>query len=341
MPQRATTTPILDLELAVPGVQQRWTPVTNMTFWSMLFGLGFWAVLFLNRFVFWSHPLRTLITLLVTHCVTCVIHECGHATAAILVGHRLISFRAGSLSVVRRNGDFRVSFNWKNVLAGGAVIAVPPLASTRRWRLIVVLACGPLTQFLLLLSIVAGWRFWLQEAPTLCLPAFWVSLTFLVGALIPREMGATVSDGGRLLQLLRTCQAPALCAAVELFGRAIRGQLRANKDPRLADLAATCGPYAVDRHAGRMLAYQWAFACDDRDRAAAYLESALAACGDMSIAARAGLFQTAAMFQFVRHNAAAARVWLTRAKEEAASTEAAPSVLLSLQDRRGSPTRTA
>jgi hypothetical protein len=330
-----TRTPILDQVVPVPCLEQRWNSASNLTCRAVLINVGLWTVVVLNGIVLRANPLWTLVVLILADTIACLLHKCGHAIAAILLGHRLISFRAGAISLVRRRHGVQFTFEWKKFLGGGAVGAVSPPGGVRRWRLFILYACGPLTSLVTLGFLIMQWRAWLQLAPAWFLPLVFVSTTSLLTNLIPQETGGTLSDGARLLLLLHRDHALAVCAVVDLLGQVNRGHRPANWDPARVALAATCSRYNSDRFIGNLLAYRWACACADRDRAAGYLESVLSVCTAVNPAVCRPLFRMAAALQVTRRNFGAARVWLERANEPAPIRNAGlvPSVLLSLSDR--------
>ena len=116
-----TRTPILDQVVPVPGLEQRWNSVTQLTCRAVLITVGFWTVVVLNGIVLRANPLWTLLVIILADLIACLLHECGHAVAAILMGHRLISFRAGAITLARSRRGLRLTFDWTKLVAGGAV----------------------------------------------------------------------------------------------------------------------------------------------------------------------------------------------------------------------------
>lgn len=310
-----TCTPIPGPVLRVGSVDWRAISAADVGLGGMVLALGFWAVVAFNTAVVRNTPLATLLAIVATFCIADVVHECGHAAAACLLGHQVVALRAGPLSLTRRNDGWVIRLDWRQCLGSGAVTSLPPRQGARRWRLVAIFAAGPITHLAAIVWLAFGWRFWLRVAPEWCFPVLFVSMACLAINLAPHQTGLMVSDGARLLQLSRSDAAAAHCAALELFGRAYRGELGSNLDPALADLAATCGPYALDRYGGNLLAYGWAAACGDWKRAETYLESALAAAVELPLPKGAQVFHTVALVRVSRRNGVPRRVWLERVRQ--------------------------
>ena len=331
-----TRTPIPGSVWRVAFADWRFPGAAEMGIGPLLLGLGFWSVMGINLLVLRSRPFETLLLLAAIHCIACLLHECGHAAASLLLGYQVAGIRIGPLHATRRKKGWGVRLDWKQSIDGGCVMSVPPRRGVSRWQVVAIVAAGPLTHLAALLWVALGWRFWLRVAPDWCVPILLVSAAGLAINLAPRRSGLIVSDGARLLQFLRAEPAAAHCAAYELFGRAYRGELRVSHDPALADLAASCGPYALDRYGGNLLAYGWAAACGDWTRAAAYLDSALAAAEELDLPRGARVFHVVARAHVRRRTGAPPDVReCVRQLHVTSRTDLVGHVLLSLRDRLG------
>jgi len=138
--------------------------------------------------------------------VTAVLHESGHALAAIACHMRLLGFNVGPFQWLKRDGRWRFQFKASGIL-GGAVHVVPTNPDQPRWQDICMIAAGPLTNictgpiFLWAALHAQGTRY----QPVWFFFALMASFAFLVAAfnLLPfRTATGSYSDGARILQLL-------------------------------------------------------------------------------------------------------------------------------------------
>ncbi len=142
-----------------------------------------------------------------------VLHELGHAAAALATGAGISYVRLGSGPPIARRRVFGVliELNWPTM--GGRVGLRSSDIYSHPIRLILFLAGGPAANLLLLLGAMARWPDWSRDAlsleqPHVVLAFILANLYLLVWTLLP--IRARQGDGQRVasdgLQILRTIQ---------------------------------------------------------------------------------------------------------------------------------------
>lgn len=139
------------------------------------------------------------------------VHELGHVLAGRLVGFRFQALTVGPLMWEREAG--RIRFRWnRNLNAyGGLALCIPPDSHRLVARFIGFTAGGPLASVLLALAGGLGYRYGVPAGPSFAnyvLEFFWLmclTLSALIAliTLVPMRSGGFLSDGARMLQLLR------------------------------------------------------------------------------------------------------------------------------------------
>lgn len=164
-----------------------------------------------NIFGYWIVVLGGLVAL---SPITILIHEAGHAAAAIGVGRCVYRINIGIGAPFRtiRLGQTEIVFGRDQ--RGGYVLALPK-ATDSRWREACMVAAGPAANFAAMLALapLSGALYGTGQSPWGTVGSVVVASSTVsnalagIGALIPmyvRVEGARwVSDGRRLLQLLR------------------------------------------------------------------------------------------------------------------------------------------
>jgi hypothetical protein len=87
-----------------------------------------------------------------------LIHECGHALAALACRWRIVVFAAGPIGIQVPNGNFALVPREFRRDRGGWVITVPTSpGADRAWRWSLILASGPLASLLLGAAALTAW----------------------------------------------------------------------------------------------------------------------------------------------------------------------------------------
>lgn len=136
-----------------------------------------------------------------------IVHELGHAAVGLVLGMKLLGFRAGPLHWQLRQGKWEFEFQRKGIaFAGGGVRVVPTDLRQPRWQELCMIAAGPLANVWLGLLITgllfvpgalprSGWEFFTMTST--------LSLVAAMTNLLPfRTKEGAYSDGARMLQLL-------------------------------------------------------------------------------------------------------------------------------------------
>jgi hypothetical protein len=166
--------------------------------------------------------------------IATLVHESGHTLAGWLAGYRLVVYNVGPLALSFRDNHWRVRLNWSWQTAG-LMSAVPVTDGPTLWRDVAMLAAGPLAGFGLTAVLVAGFgnpfmdlpsRGWVFLSDNLAETTAFLSLIVSAASLVPytAKIG-TVSDGGRILMLLRNDPRAAPWNGIRrLHGAIINGQ---------------------------------------------------------------------------------------------------------------------
>jgi hypothetical protein len=132
------------------------------------------------------------------------VHEVGHAVAAKALRFRILIFAIWPLIANRRKRGWRIS-RFRGTRLGGFVGVYPNGTDSLRWRFLGMVAGGPGASLLAAaLALVAIWQFRLAPWPHEALAVF-AAMSGLTGlmSLIPATITAAMSDGARILLLLR------------------------------------------------------------------------------------------------------------------------------------------
>jgi len=233
-------------------------------------------------------------------------HETGHLLGAWLAGLRILYFAVGPVSMARERGGWR--FGWSRVLrSGGAVIASDPSGGRNiRWRLLGMVATGPLASLALPVVCFAVVRLVLDRSSPFVMPGLWLgllSLAFGVVAIVPMQSGRFFNDGARIVMLLSGGpEAERWCAYAVLFGASTEGRRPRDWDPALVRKLTVPRDGSFDDVGASLLAYYAALDAGRVEEAGALLDHALAHHAAWPPAFRSTLFLEAAYFE-ARHRA--------------------------------------
>jgi hypothetical protein len=254
-------------------------------------------------------------------------HEVGHLLGGWLAGFRFLLLIVGPLRLERTGNGLRLSLNRSLALAGGLAAALPTGSERLRQRTALMVAGGPLTS---LLTGVPALLFSLPlselQAKTGVLAAWgahalltfgFTSIGIALITLVPGKTSGFLTDGARLLQLLRGGPTAERDAALSALGAASQaGQRPRDRDGALLDQALAledASPFTTFAH---LLASARALDRDEPALAHRHLSQALALASALPPTVRPLLALEAAWFEAaVRGDAAAGRRWLAAAGE--------------------------
>ncbi|HEX8392835.1 MAG TPA: hypothetical protein VF665_10805 [Longimicrobium sp.] len=176
----------------------------------------------------WTLPVIVPLALFLAFAVIAV-HEAGHVAAGVAAGMRFSLFAAGPLRIDRDPGTGRIAvrFNRTPAFWGGVAGCIPPDGNRIRQRLAWLVGGGPGAS-LLLAAMAGGLALGVPLPPLARFAAGMLgALSAAIGlaTLIPMRTGGFMSDGGRLLRLVRGGPAAERdAAALALVARANVGE---------------------------------------------------------------------------------------------------------------------
>ncbi len=135
------------------------------------------------------------------------VHELGHLIAGLAVGFRFSIFVIGPVLIERSPaGSIVVGWNRVPALFGGIAGTVPTRPEGLRWRFAIVIAGGPFASVLLALGAALVLQWFSVPQGLLRTELGWLRLlssAIFLGTAIPLPNGPFVSDGLRLLRMVR------------------------------------------------------------------------------------------------------------------------------------------
>ncbi len=250
--------------------------------------------------------------------VSVALHEVGHLLAGRIAGCRIHLFALGPIRLRWEGRSPRLSFNWADRVAGGFVVASPPMRRSVILPIAVLIAGGPGLN-LLLASFALGLYQAVPKGGALRQPSLLFAIISLLTALIalnPFRRGLA-SDGLRLWRLWRGGPPAERDAALfTLTGLDHRG-VRPARWP--ADLLARClepADASTDEAAARIMAYYAALDRGEPVTAAVHLERAIAVIEKQPRSVRAPYYLEAAFAAaFIHADADRAEAYLRQAED--------------------------
>jgi hypothetical protein len=220
------------------------------------------------------------------------IHETAHALAGVAVGFRFNSLRIGRVQFDR---PFRISlYRGRGTGSGGWASLFPVKQDRLVPRTVAMLLAGPVSNLisigmLLLLPYSKG-----------MFSALFIFISLLLGVmnLIPFRARAVISDGGRILMLLRNrARGERWVAMLKLLEELRSGVPPEKMTPAFIARAVAIEDKSPDTVVAYALAYAAAFWQRRDDEAAQALETCLRHCSLAAPSQRQGLMGDAAIFQ--------------------------------------------
>lgn len=220
-------------------------------------------------------------------------HEVGHLLGGWFVGFRFTLLVVGPVRVERSAaGRIRMRLNKDLASAGGLAASVPADQHDLAGRFARVVAGGPLAS--LALSMVCGAFAFSMDQPSLLRATLasmaGLSLAIFFATAAPMQTGMYLTDGARLLQLLRRGPASVRDAALLTAGAANTiGTPVAAWDRQTIAKMLTPEDGSIFELQGRWYAYMWLVAHGALNEARVHLERALAITGGLPTAMRTSL----------------------------------------------------
>jgi len=193
--------------------------------------------------------------------ISVVVHEAGHAIAAVVEGFKLLVFAVKPFKVYRTKECWRLGWLGKNQLSG-FVSAVPRSTVRLRQRTIILVAGGPIASLVLGGAILA---FAVLAQRTL--PAWLHTQLIMIGACslflgfvnaIPRANPQVATDGHRLRMLLRASTESECYCAILLIAAASYGGLRPREwDTSLMERLPGPTDGSPDNRVAQAIRYNW------------------------------------------------------------------------------------
>jgi hypothetical protein len=182
--------------------------VTVLSLVAQIAALLFWTRWALTQHLLSRHGFTWIILVAIASIAATLVHECGHALLAWCFEMGFLSFCAGPLHAIKREGKWTFKFHPAGLIgSGGSVGAVPTRRDPPRWEEIVMIAAGPAAN--LLVGTAAIWAVlndrWASYSQTWELVAYTGAFCLIAAILnlfpFLSEDGG-YSDGARILQIV-------------------------------------------------------------------------------------------------------------------------------------------
>lgn len=289
-------------------------------------GIGAGIGTFIKRYVphssFHLTPLQTfwlIIFTLLSIFIVLLIHECGHLLGGRLVGSRFFLLIVGPFKLIRTQQGVRLGWNTNIGASGGLAVSLPSNNEQLPRKMLITTLFGPLTS--LLFALVAAmfaflFRAYLIVTGTLAITTALSFVIFLATAIPTGTRGGFMTDGKRVLMLLRGGQAAERWAALAALQLAwIAGQRPRDWDASLLQQVMMLQNNSLDDITANTLAYYHGLDTGDSIAAQTYIERLQAAYATIPSLVRPTIALESAFFEaYYQHNAEAARAWFAQGK---------------------------
>jgi hypothetical protein len=237
-------------------------------------------------------PVLYFFALLAAMFIAVAIHEIAHALVGAMVGFHFNSLRIGRLQFDR---PFRISlYRGRGTGAGGWASLFPVKQDRLILRTVVMLLAGPVSNLVsVCLVILLPYS---KGVPSV----YFLAMSLLLGLmnLVPFRSRTVISDGGRILMLLRNrARGERWLAIMKLVEELRTGVLHENLTPGFLAKAVAIEDNSPDTVVAFALAYGAAFWQRKDDEAARALETCLRHANMAAPAVRQALMSDAAVFQ--------------------------------------------
>ena len=235
-----------------------------------------------------------------------VVHELGHLVAGLCTGYRLVSMEFGVIAI---RPPFRITVQRARRAGADAMTAMVPVhVRNLRWRALVMILGGPLA------NIGSAFAVFLLDPKLGVFAVLFILLSLIVGGgnLVPFRSRAVLSDGKRILLLLRRDgRGERWLAIVQLAADMRKGVEPRDLRPDLIALAVAICDESPDTTLAHVIAYAAAWDRSTEAETAQLLETALRYSNFAGPALREGIFSDAGVFQARKRKCQQlAREWL-------------------------------
>lgn len=220
------------------------------------------------------------------------IHESAHAVVGVLAGFHFNSLRIGKLQFDR---PFRISlYRGRGTGAGGWASLFPARHDKLILRTVIMLLAGPLSNLISVgLLSALPYRKGMFSASFI-----YISLLLGVINLLPFRSRAVISDGGRILMLLKNrARGERWLAIIKLVEEMRQGVPLENLSPEFLAKAVAIEDKSPDTFTAHALAYMAAFWQRKNDEAAQALETCLRYSNLVAPSQRQSIMIDATVFQ--------------------------------------------
>lgn len=255
--------------------------------------------------------------LALTFWLAVALHELGHVAGGVLARFHFLLYTAGPLRIERDGFEapLRLGLNREINVLGGMAVLVPTEYHALRQRLAVLIAGGPLAN--LLVAGLAWLGFGLAGPALLKLAlgtlAVLSGFLFLVAS-VPSRAGGLVSDGARLLRLLRhDAESRREAAMFPLLGMMMAGAPPRSWPAELVGAALQPTNGSFEECQAALLAFYHALDAGDVAAAGRHVDCALALIGTCPPGVRPAFYVEAAFYEALyRRDAERAKEHLAR-----------------------------
>jgi hypothetical protein len=281
-----TLTPILDRTIPLPQLTKNTDPqrvigivlgiTVGLVAVLLEFGksLGPWITKEISNAVFWPRDGGQLFLLVFDLAagffLATAIHEVAHILVGVRVGFRFNSLRVGLLQI---DWPFRISlYSGQRTMAAGWAAMIPVKTDALAWRTVVMISAGSAANLFSGLTVL----FLPFSMGSFSFSFVIVSLFFGFLNLLPLQKGPELTDGKRILMLLRSRECGERLAALVKLSAALKEgvpseNLSADSLARAVAVKDN-SPETVHAYA---LAYGAAYYRHENEKAAEYLETCL------------------------------------------------------------------
>jgi hypothetical protein len=244
------------------------------------------------------------------------VHELGHVLAGVAAGFRFSSLRVGRLEIHRgfRLARYRGSGAGSGGWLGGWANLVPIWSESLRWRALIMIAAGPAAN--LLSALAVG----LAPLAMGTFSGFFLIFSAILGLgnLVPMRNRAVLSDGRRILMLLRNRElGERWLALMRLLAEIVEGVPSEALPADFVAKAIAVRDNSPDTVTAHSIAYSAAFWRHQDAEAARCLETCLRYSSFTAPPVREALMSDAAVFQARRRgDPGLASQWLAAMPEK-------------------------
>jgi len=337
---KRSATPILDLQRSVPLPQDGITPggllkavpaalglialfalvmvllfthQTHIPSWLATLGVSIGGIM---ETIFSNGVVVAVVVPLGVPFLATLIHEVGHATAALALRWPVQEFRIVPFSLAKAKDGWKLNVSW-NLKPQALVIAEPLPFARYHVKQSVLAFGGPAANLLSCVLVVL-----LDPGPhaplghAICW--FFLAWSGFLGFvnLLPIHTRGLELDGYSVFLVGRNRQALAVrIASLRLHDHVVSGMSASSCNRRWLALTESSGKASQYNRVGLWLAYAYWSEQRQFDRAARLLEKMLRGCEGNDMAFRALLFAECAVFWAMRGNSEAALAWNQRTKD--------------------------